>query len=65
MRRRGPRRPPPALDRAQAGQDLALRWQDAAARFLVAVESSVLAGEAKLPPGLYRNLHVLLRGDPT
>ena len=62
--RRGPRKRPPALDRALAAQAETERWLDFAASFLVALESSVLAGEARLPPGLCRNLNSLLRGNP-
>ena len=52
------------LDVETTGLDLKLEWIEAAANFLVAVESSILAGEAKLPPSLYRSLDRLLRGNP-
>jgi hypothetical protein len=37
-------------------------WLTDAASFLVSLEASILAGEAKLPVGLYRSLALLLRG---
>lgn len=62
--RRGPRKSPPALDRAIKAQGDTERWLHSAGGFLVALEASILAGEATLPAGLYKPLYQLLRGDP-
>jgi hypothetical protein len=60
--RRGPRRKPPRLDLVLRQHDLSRLWIEDAANFLVKVESSILAGETALAPGLYRALGELLRG---
>ena len=59
--KRGPRRIPPALDKAHEGVGDAQRWIDGAATFLTVLESRVLMGEASLPNDLCKELHDLLR----
>ena len=59
--KRGPRKQPPALDRAVESTHTTRQWMEGAATFLTVLESRVLMGEASLPTDLCKELHDLLR----